>query len=65
MTDFRCWWCGIEPDTVIEDWQLGQPRPALIPVWPSGDHQHAAAPPTPDQLTAAGHDAYRRIMETP
>ncbi|MEV2239503.1 hypothetical protein [Micromonospora sp. NPDC049891] len=63
MTDVRCWWCGVEPDTVIEDWRLNQPHPDLIYNWPAGDHQHAVTPPSPQQLEADGHDTLRRIME--
>ncbi|MFI2663258.1 hypothetical protein [Micromonospora carbonacea] len=66
MTDLRCWQCGIEPADTIEDQQLSQPNPTVHPVWPTGgDHQHAANPPTPEQLTADSHTTWRRIMETP
>ncbi|MFF0822384.1 hypothetical protein ACFYUR_18640 [Micromonospora haikouensis] len=63
MTEVRCWQCGVEPDDVIEDWQLCKPEPTLIYNWPAGDHTHAATPPTPEQLDADSHTTWRRIME--
>lgn len=63
MNALRCWQCGVEPDDVIEDQQLGEPNPRQIPVWPAGDHPHAVHPPTPQQLAADGHAALRRIVE--
>ncbi|MEV5819281.1 hypothetical protein AB0L22_08910 [Micromonospora haikouensis] len=65
MTTIRCWQCGVEPDDVIEDWPLCKPGPIKIYNWPSGDHTHAATPPTPEQLAADSHTTWRRIMETP
>lgn len=64
MTDLRCWLCGTQPEQVIEDQRLGDPTSRRIPIWPaSGYHQHAANPPTPQQLEDDGHATYRRIME--
>lgn len=57
----RCWWCGIEPDSLIDVTRLGRAEPEYLPNWPPGDHEHAGRPPTPGQLEQAGHEALMRI----
>ncbi|WP_328344834.1 hypothetical protein [Micromonospora sp. NBC_00421] len=65
MTDLRCWQCGVKPTETAElcTPEAAEPIAVLATEWPPGDHPHAVTPPTPDQLTAAGHTTYRRIME--
>ncbi|MER7331694.1 MULTISPECIES: hypothetical protein [unclassified Micromonospora] len=31
--------------------------------WPPADHEHAATPPTPEELVDQGHRILRRILE--
>jgi hypothetical protein len=47
-----CWWCGVEPDEVIEIRNFGG-TVSLIPHWPAGDHTHAEKPPTADEMLDA------------
>lgn len=63
MTDLRCWQCGIEPDDVLVVRRLcGEVD--HIPHWPTGaDHTHAARPPTPDELAAAGGVALDNVRQ--
>lgn len=60
----RCWWCGVEPDSLIDITRLDQAEPAYIPNWPPSttDHAHAEHPPTPGQLEQAGHEALMRVV---
>jgi len=58
----RCWWCGVEPDDVLEDTRLGDAERRYLPVWPSGDHDHAERPPTPGEMLEAGARRFDRIM---
>jgi hypothetical protein len=45
-----CWWCGVEPDSLVEVIQFGGAPLKLIPNWPDGDHLHGETPPSPDDL---------------
>jgi hypothetical protein len=57
----QCWWCGVEPDDVMEVRTLSGPV-RTIPQWPAGsDHVHAERAPTADGLADAGHDSLARI----
>jgi hypothetical protein len=53
-----CWWCGIEPDELVEVRYFGG-AVRHIPNWPPGDHRHAQQPPSADQLT----DEALRMMD--
>lgn len=65
MADLRCWQCGVEPTDTVDVRTMADPEPVLIPAgWPPGDHEHAAEPPTPGQLLAAGAAAFDRLMST-
>lgn len=58
----RCWYCGVEPDRLIEITRLDSPAPEYLANWPAPtDHPHAEQPPTPGQLEQAGHEALTRI----
>jgi hypothetical protein len=58
----RCWWCGTEPDSLINVTRYDQAEPEYLPNWPAAtDHHHAERPPTPGQLEQAGHEALMRI----
>lgn len=58
----RCWWCGVEPEALIDVTSLDAPEPQYLPNWPrGGDHEHAEHKPTPPQLEQAGHEALMRI----
>lgn len=58
----RCWLCGAEPLEVFDASTMESATVQLIPGrWPTGDHEHAEAPPTPGQLEQAGHEALQRI----
>lgn len=57
MTEMRCWWCGVEPNDIHDIVTADDTIVRRIPEWPPGDR--------PEQLTAAGHTALRRILETP
>ncbi len=58
----NCWWCGVEPRYTLVTSDLGYFL-HRVAQWPPGDHVHAAVPPTPDQLTEAGREALRRLLE--
>jgi hypothetical protein len=58
----RCWWCGVEPDDVLEITTLGDETRRYLPVWPPGDHDHAESPPTPGELLERGAWRFDRIM---
>jgi hypothetical protein len=58
----RCWWCGVAPTEVLEITQLGDAEPRYWPNWPAGDHDHAARPPSPGELLAAGAARFDRIV---
>lgn len=49
MTEISCWWCGVEPDDIVEITYFGG-RLDRIPNWPAGDHPHAEKPPTADEM---------------
>lgn len=62
---FACYHCGAVPE-ILDATSIGDAEPAYVAGrWPSApaDHEHAARPPTPEELLAAGHAVYRRIME--
>lgn len=63
MTEVCCWWCGVQPDRLVDVTGLGDPAPSYMPIWPGGDHEHAVDPPTPGQLVDDGHRILRRILE--
>jgi hypothetical protein len=56
--DIRCWWCGVEPNELVEVREFGG-TVRYIPNWPQGDHRHAEQTPTPNQLADEG----LRMME--
>lgn len=59
----RCWWCGVEPESLVDVTTYGDPEPQYMANWPGGaDHQHAERRPTPGQLESAGHEALMRIQ---
>lgn len=58
----KCWQCGVEPIGLVDATTLDDPEPSYVPTgWPLGDHEHAVAPPTPDELADAGHRALERV----
>jgi hypothetical protein len=58
----HCWWCGVEPDSLMEITRFGLAEQEYLPNWPPAtDHQHAERPPMPGQLEQAGHEALMRI----
>lgn len=63
VNDLRCWQCHIEPTDMHEVRTLAGVV-SVVPVWPSGDHDHASTPPTPGELLAVGARAADRVMET-
>jgi hypothetical protein len=62
----RCWFCGVEPLSVVDTTALGSPFTTHTPGrWPpSGDgHEHTEKAPTPTGLERAGHAALMRIRD--
>lgn len=58
----NCWFCGIEPDRLVEITRLDSAAREYLPNWPAPtDHQHAEHPPTSAQLEQAGHEALSRV----
>lgn len=50
----RCWQCGVKPAAVVEVTTFGDPEPTYMATsWPPGDHEHGAAPPSPESLKRA------------
>lgn len=50
MTEVSCWWCGVEPDSIVEVTQFGGAPIRYIFNWPDGDHPHAEKPPSPNEM---------------
>ena len=58
----KCWQCGAEPEEVYEVVSMETQQPVrVVARWPTGDHEHAERPPTPEELAAAGSVALARI----
>lgn len=58
----RCWYCGVEPDQLIEVTTFGDVEPRYMANWPAGDHEHSETPPSPGELLAAGARSFDRLM---
>ena len=59
----RCWWCGVEPDAMVETTTFRDAEPQYLANWPrGGDHEHAERQPTAAQMEQAGHKALMRIQ---
>jgi hypothetical protein len=57
----KCYWCDVEPDEVFDICSAESALPVRqIAHWPAGDHTHAEAPPTADELA---DQAYRMLNE--
>lgn len=65
IEEIRCWWCDTEAEMieVTASWDI---EPQYVPGrWsePTQDgHEHAAAPPSPGELLAAGARAFDRLV---
>jgi hypothetical protein len=60
----KCWMCGAEPTGLADVTTFGDPEPRYLPTgWPAGDHEHAADPPTAEQLADRGIAAIERKLK--